>query len=686
MKKFVSVTLFVINIILIYCFISLSSSVNVRNYLEGRFPSIYIIYLFSLEDLDSEEMEFIDLLEELPEDKQRFFVKRVYEEGFSLKILEELRSWEEKKEIPYLRVAYPSQAEQKIWNSPLYVFGQTDASPDVRVTVNDKEVEKFDPRTGNFLTLVDIPQDKDFPVVVSVSRGMHQNSVTKKVFYPSIWQEMPEEPLSIHSSYLQPRQDQILKEGDQLIVAFQGSPGAEASFCIGKQKNEIIMEESRNNVFPTLIRGIYTGSYIVQAKDIPLLRDGALQSITVTLYRRGKQISRKLPGRVSFISGFPLRIIEVIGDNTRIYRINDNFPVTLGSTLGGNGLSTEVMGYDVLPGTQFEVSGIAGDYFRIKLGEHFYLIHSDDVRQIEDTSIKKPFSNISVINFLESQKDVEIRLDTQERIPFIIEDEPTQLKVFLYGARISDFIHYEGNSSYVKKVKVEPGNTGNMDSVSINIELVRQIHGFDYHWEGCELVINIRKLPRIEGDNPLKNKVIVIDPGHGGKYSGAIGPGDVHEKEVVLEIGSYLKNSLVDKDARVIMTRSRDVNIPLQERIDTAIENQADIFVSIHANAHAVGADAINYHGHMTLYNYKYNQKLAEIMLDKLVERIGLPRTKVWQRKDLVVLRQPQIPSVMVETAFMMHPDDNWYLFQPVYQKEFAYAIMEGIVSFFLTF
>jgi len=40
----------------------------------------------------------------------------------------------------------------------------------------------------------------------------------------------------------------------------------------------------------------------------------------------------------------------------------------------------------------------------------------------------------------------------------------------------------------------------------------------------------------------------------------------------------------------------------------------------------------------------------------------------------------------MVETAFMMHPDDNWYLFQPVYQKEFAYAIMEGIVSFFLTF
>jgi N-acetylmuramoyl-L-alanine amidase len=87
----------------------------------------------------------------------------------------------------------------------------------------------------------------------------------------------------------------------------------------------------------------------------------------------------------------------------------------------------------------------------------------------------------------------------------------------------------------------------------------------------------------------------------------------------------------------------------------------------------------------MTLYNYAYNQELAEIMLDNLVERMGLPRKIVWQRNDLAVLRRPQVPSVLVETAFMMHPEDNWYLLQPEYQKEFARAIMDGIIDYFLS-
>jgi len=199
-------------------------------------------------------------------------------------------------------------------------------------------------------------------------------------------------------------------------------------------------------------------------------------------------------------------------------------------------------------------------------------------------------------------------------------------------------------------------------------------------------VVSLRKPPEISEGNPLKGRTIVIDPGHGGKYPGAIGPGDVHERDVVLEMGKYLRDMLEARGAEVIITRTEDVNVDLYERIDLAVEQEADLFISIHANAHAEGADAINYHGHMTLYNYAYNQKLSEIMLDSLVEGIGLPRKIVWQRNNLAVLRRPQVPSVLVETAFMMHPEDNWYLLQPEYQKEFAQAIMDGIVEYFLSF
>ena len=127
------------------------------------------------------------------------------------------------------------------------------------------------------------------------------------------------------------------------------------------------------------------------------------------------------------------------------------------------------------------------------------------------------------------------------------------------------------------------------------------------------------------------------------------------------------------------MTRSLDENISLQKRTDIALEHQADLFISIHANAHAEGADALNYHGHMTLYNHIYNEKLAEIILDNLARKTGLPKTKVWERSDLAVLRQTQIPAVMVETAFLMHPEDNWFLLQPEYQQELVLGIANGI-------
>jgi N-acetylmuramoyl-L-alanine amidase len=152
-----------------------------------------------------------------------------------------------------------------------------------------------------------------------------------------------------------------------------------------------------------------------------------------------------------------------------------------------------------------------------------------------------------------------------------------------------------------------------------------------------ELVISLCKPPEVSEDNPLESRKIVIDPGHGGKYPGAVGPGDIHERDVVLAMGKYLRDMLKERGAEVLMTREEDVDVDLYERVNLAVKENADLFISIHANAHAEGADAIDYHGHMTLYNFAYNQKLAEIMLDNLTERMGLPKKIVWQRSNLAV-------------------------------------------------
>ncbi len=564
------------------------------------------------------------------------------------------------------------------------MFGSTDPSPKVKVSVNNQEVEKFDFRTGNFLTLVDVPKEENFKIKVIASNGEKRTTIERTVFYPLTWKEMELDPLAIHSNNVQPKEDQILREGNELRVMIQGSPKAQAFFRIGDSSEEISMQEMSSTSSPLETRGVYFGSYTVQVKDTPLIGETSPRAIKVILRRGNQEVTQELPGKVRFAAELPLNIIEVKDDQTRIYQVREDSHNHLGSTLGGDGLSTQVIGYNLAPGTRFEATGKAGDYFRVKLGENNYLIHQDKVKEIKEAAVKL-FSGLAKYEIKENQNDVVIRFHTRERIPFLIKDDPQQLRLALFNAQEGESILQYGESSSIGRIMIEPLASEKSEVLQVTIELNQKMFGFDYFWEGTKLIVRIRKTPRVQEDNPLLGKAIVIDPGHGGNKSGAIGPRNIHEKDVVLEISKFLRDMLEHKGAKVIMTRTGDMYVDLYERIESAVEQNADLFISIHANAHAVGADAVNYHGHMTLYNYSFNEKLAEIILDNLVERIGLPWTRVWQRKDLVVLRRPQVPSVLIETAFMMHPDDNWYLLQPGNQREFAEAIMNGIINYFLS-
>jgi len=686
MKRTICLWLILMFILPIFSITSFSSPIHVYQYLNGKFPTIFNLYLASLEELDTAEKEFIDLLEKLPQDEQEAYAKEVYNNGFSQDLLDNLKHWQKTEEAPSLKVAYPWRSEQRIWGSPLYVFGTTDASPAVKVSVNKEEVDLFDYRSGNFLSLIDVPKEKEFPIAVTASRGGKSTSIERTIIYPDYWEEMPRDPLAIHSSHMQPREDQVLREGDQLKVMIQGSPEAEAVFQIGNRSKEIAMAEVTDDLpWPLEGQGIYMGSYTVKEEDIPFFGETEAQTIKVNLRRGDLEVSQGLPGQVRFASGLLSRIVEVTNPLSWLWRVREDTFALHRSTRGGDGIPTQALGYYILPGTRLEVLGVAGDHLRIKLGAKHYLMHDENVKEA-GYAIKKPSTGLSKIDLNETQDEVKIRLNTQERIPFLIEDDVQQLRLMLYGVKKSDYMIKTGEAPSIKNIDIKsPGQEEGMDTVGITIGLDRPLAGFDYQWDGKELVVSLRKPPEISEGNPLKGRTIVIDPGHGGKYPGAIGPGDVHERDVVLEMGKYLRDMLEARGAEVIITRTEDVNVDLYERIDLAVEQEADLFISIHANAHAEGADAINYHGHMTLYNYAYNQKLSEIMLDSLVEGIGLPRKIVWQRNNLAVLRRPQVPSVLVETAFMMHPEDNWYLLQPEYQKEFAQAIMDGIVDYFLS-
>jgi len=362
MKRIICLWFIFIFTILTFATPSFSSSVNGQNYLENKFPTIFSLYLASLEEMNSQEREFIDLLEEIPQEGQEAYAKEVYENGFTQDLLNNLKDWQETGEAPSLQVAWPWRAEQRIWGSPLYVFGTTDASPTVRVTVNQEEVTLFDYRSGNFLTLVEVPQEEELPIVVTSSRGDKSTSIERTVNYPKYWEEMSREPLTIHSSNVQPREDQVLREGDQLKVMIQGSPEAEAVFQIGNVSDEIAMAETTDDLpWPLEDEGIYMGTYTVKEEDGPFFRETAAHPITVTLRREDQEIRRVLPARVSFASSLLSRIVEVTNPLSWLWRVNEETFALNRATQAGDGLPTSAEGYYIRPGTLLEVLGVGGD-------------------------------------------------------------------------------------------------------------------------------------------------------------------------------------------------------------------------------------------------------------------------------------------------------------------------------------
>jgi len=215
---------------------------------------------------------------------------------------------------------------------------------------------------------------------------------------------------------------------------------------------------------------------------------------------------------------------------------------------------------------------------------------------------------------------------------------------------------------------------------------------------------------------------IAIDPGHGGEDPGAVGNGGSYEKNIVLSIARRLKAKLEQiPNVRVMLTRDGDYFVPLQVRVQKARKVQADLFVSIHADAFveptargssvfalsekeasstaarwlANKENAADLIGGINIKTK--NQHLASVLLDlsttaqindslklakSVLSEIGninkLHKAQV-EQAGFAVLKAPDIPSILVETAFISNPEEEAKLTDNAYQDQMAEALSNGI-------
>lgn len=594
---------------------------------------------------------------------------------------------EEAAEVPLLNVAYPPEGEPFFYyGESLFVFGTTQSFARVEVTVNGEPVELFDPRSGNFLTMSAIPRGEEVIIAVEAAGAGGTTRVERRVIYPLWWEEMPAEPLAIHSTRLVPADRQILKEGDSLQVAFQGSPGGEAFFQVGGDGAWQSMTERAYPGGPSGKGGIYTATYKVSGQDTPQTGLTAALPVTVSLRRGEEQVEQKLPGRVAFLADYPYRVVEIreehqLKNRGWLYTYNSGRLQLLANTLGGSGYPSSVVSY-LVEGTRFKAVGAFGDYYRVVIGSNEnYLIHRDMTREPAGQALADAV--LAGAELKETGKMVSLRLKCEERFPFFVDDGKKGLTIKMYGMTAGGALKAPELTASVKGLDLVPYRGEGTGPASAAVEVDFEMIGYKTRWDGTDLVVDLYKPGRVDRENPLRGKVIIVDPGHGGIDSGAPGPGDLDEKDVVLAISLYLKDMLTEAGAEVIMTRTEDIFVNLYDRPEKIDSYGADLFISVHANAHAADAPATEIHGLMMLYNYAHNEKLADIMLETMAKETDLPAFRTW-RRNIAVLRHPHPPSVLVEAGYMMHPHDNWYLLHPRGQEELARAMMKGIANYFL--
>lgn len=212
---------------------------------------------------------------------------------------------------------------------------------------------------------------------------------------------------------------------------------------------------------------------------------------------------------------------------------------------------------------------------------------------------------------------------------------------------------------------------------------------------------------------------IVIDPGHGGKDPGAIGKSGIMEKDIVLDISRHLRNLIQSKlSSEVVMTRDRDVYVPLEKRTVIANAQKADLFISIHANsstqAKANGLEVYllgqssdkkamrtaareNSTSEMAmsdletilndlLISNKVNESLefAHMTKNSLVNKLSdyKIKDKGVKRAPFYVLMNAAMPSILVEVSFISNPKEEKLLQNSKYRRKIAEAIFKGIENY----
>lgn len=552
----------------------------------------------------------------------------------------------------YVEITYPGKSDT-IQANKVRLSGHT--LPDAILRINGQKVELFP--NGSFATRLDLDEGMNQIIVVAQQGDQIVRDILF-IFRPETLKNLQPQPTAIDMALVEPHVDIWKMNGDYLSVKFKGSPGGRAQFSVEKVGRDFPMVELATSE-TNGISGIYSGT--IKLTGAPTDKGLMIEFELTGQDNKKKKLSA--PGK--------------------LYILPDNLPI-IGQTLKSVFIHADAYGYTpftrIPDSVQVHIIGREGTRYKIDLLTRNGFIEARDIRLLAAGS-PRPLTTIAAPQINQDKDWLYLVSPIGERLPFqaTAGANPFTLEVTVWGARqASHWITFPNTATDIVTLGL---NQPDEYVFCLSVELNQpRSWGYKVFYKNGALHVAIRRRPILDPTNPIKNCIIVVDPGHGGEEIGATSPLGVYEKDVNRLWADELTKILKRNGAVVYKTREEDETVSLEERTELAEKVNAHFFISLHNNAATAYGNPLNALGTSVYFTLPQNKELSWAIYPHMV-KLGLtPYGRI--HNSYFVTNATAFLVALVEGGFLTHPQEELKLSDTDFIKRMADAVYRGIVDF----
>ena len=564
-------------------------------------------------------------------------------------------------QYPYEKMTMPRGAKN------VFIFGQVNVKQPATLDINGQTVDVY--KNGAFIAYVPV-ESGDFAFVLTATNAQGTVQAVRNINVPGTDLDDLMQTGSFDPEEIFPQHPVELLPADTINLYARATPQAKVTAHLASLKGgkEIILTE--DSAHP----GIYRGKFVIDPTQKP--------KTTKVVYKL-KNGPNKSKAKITAPAQITVRDLQ----NPFTYaQINlPGVKVRKRPTPTGN-LYPDYRAYG-----QVRVSGHLG-------GQSHLWFNDQESAWLEDTRLTPTKENDQLLNVLSfirtetSDERTRFVFTLNRQVPIQIHEYKDYIDLTLYYVdSFEQNFSLDDTSPVVSNIQwAEPG----LNTVAFRIHLNKdaKLWGHAYSYENNELILDLKHQPILTptAQKPLAGARIVLDAGHSPKrtppYDGAIGPTGYLEYEGTLALAEQLKPLLEKAGATVLLTRHGDNQMSLQNRYDFARAQQAHLFISLHYNALTETANPFaRSRGFSVYYTYPHSFALAQSVYKAFTQHVPLPDNGLIANDVLFIPRMPDFPSILVENAYLMMPQQEQMARTHEGRAPFVKALYEGIVKFYQT-